>query len=614
MQGPRFMLHAWAMSSSGGEHEQLRYRHLAALTSPALSYLLPLLCICHVDMNAYFAQVEQLRLGLPASTPIVCVQWGSVIAVLYAARPYGILRIDSLLLARAKCPHLVAAHTAVYRRGELHWQYVEGMPSATTHKVLLDPYRRESRKIMRVFKKWCLEVEKASVDEAYLDLGPLVYRRVVELWPELARGLPDDELPEVLEMVQGRHLGVFEGVVIGDEGAHGSGSVVEPEAGDGSARGTDAAAEPDVRANSVPTSWPALVHLVASQIALAIRQDIHQSLGYTTSAGIASTKLVAKLALLWRKPDCQTVVLPEACAGFVDQHQLLDIGLLGGKVGQTVAQYLGLPRQHVCRYVVDHYATVGELEEALDGIRDDDKITPGGESIHDFASRFFHVVRGTRRSPLKSRVLVLLMLLNKNFRAAVASPAELALWMRVFAADVGNRVVELEEELRDRNNKRTQWYRPLRVSIYFKGENGVLVTRQATMPVVGDVERLPAMVYAKAMGLVYGLRDEKVWPCQLFGLGVSGWGDAPERTIDTWVRPGAALPLLAPPLPPAAPPLPPTAPPRKRPKRDILAQLTREPPPPGAWYCAECRSHITTPTAEHQDFHLALAVEAEWRT
>lgn len=111
------------------------------------------------------------------------------------------------------CPNLFAQHVATYRPGESESGYWDSV-DPTTHKVRgsvldicdgekaasrslpkvsLDPYRRESLKILAIFKEMVPkgEIEKASIDEAFLDLTPMVIDRLLELHPYLAT-VPDD--------------------------------------------------------------------------------------------------------------------------------------------------------------------------------------------------------------------------------------------------------------------------------------------------------------------------------------------------------------------------------------------------------------------------------------
>lgn len=56
--------------------------------------------VIHLDLDAFYAQVEQVRLSLPKSTPLVCIQWAGILAVSYAAREFGISRKDSIQEAK----------------------------------------------------------------------------------------------------------------------------------------------------------------------------------------------------------------------------------------------------------------------------------------------------------------------------------------------------------------------------------------------------------------------------------------------------------------------------------------------------------------------------------
>ena len=54
--------------------------------------------------------------------------------------------------AKKMCPHLHVQHVATYRNGEAEAGYW-GEVDPRTHKVSLDPYRRESLKILAIFKE-----------------------------------------------------------------------------------------------------------------------------------------------------------------------------------------------------------------------------------------------------------------------------------------------------------------------------------------------------------------------------------------------------------------------------------------------------------------------------
>ena len=57
-----------------------------------------------LDCDAFYAQVESIRLGLPSSTPLAVRQWDGLIAVNYAARTFGVSRFMRIEEAKEKCP------------------------------------------------------------------------------------------------------------------------------------------------------------------------------------------------------------------------------------------------------------------------------------------------------------------------------------------------------------------------------------------------------------------------------------------------------------------------------------------------------------------------------
>lgn len=48
--------------------------------------------IIHLDLDCFYAQVEQRRLQIPATEPVAVQQWGSLLAVNYVARAAGVKR------------------------------------------------------------------------------------------------------------------------------------------------------------------------------------------------------------------------------------------------------------------------------------------------------------------------------------------------------------------------------------------------------------------------------------------------------------------------------------------------------------------------------------------
>ena len=66
--------------------------------------------IIHLDLDCFYAQVEQKRLSIPAEVPCAVQQWEGLIAINYAARAQGITRHMRVHEAKARCPELVCVH------------------------------------------------------------------------------------------------------------------------------------------------------------------------------------------------------------------------------------------------------------------------------------------------------------------------------------------------------------------------------------------------------------------------------------------------------------------------------------------------------------------------
>ncbi|HEX7401032.1 MAG TPA: DNA polymerase IV [candidate division Zixibacteria bacterium] len=108
--------------------------------------------ILHVDMDAFFASVEQKERPWLAGKPVIVggdpkKRCGVVSAASYAAREYGIKAGMSLFAARRLCPH------AVFLIG------IHG-----------DKYEYVSSRLVKIFRQFTPQVEPYSIDEAFLDI------------------------------------------------------------------------------------------------------------------------------------------------------------------------------------------------------------------------------------------------------------------------------------------------------------------------------------------------------------------------------------------------------------------------------------------------------------
>jgi DNA polymerase eta len=257
-------------------------------------------CILHMDLDCYYCQVEQNRLGIPPSQPLAVRQWDDLIAVNYAARAFGIKRMDSFTEAKQKCPDLRVVHVATYREGEMRPRYhdeeeggEEGHPpSRAIHKASLESYRKESLRIFEILEEMCDVCEKGGLDEAFLDVTQRV-NNILEQSAEL----------DITEYV------LCAGNIVG---------------------------ELSVSRENIPLHDLRLI--VASHFAHDIRERLRTELNYTCSIGVAHNKTLAKLGSALRKPDQQTVILASGVAEFIRDVPFRKIRWLGGKLGAHVVE------------------------------------------------------------------------------------------------------------------------------------------------------------------------------------------------------------------------------------------------------------------------------------
>lgn len=470
------------------------------LNSSATLYQLPLTAIALIDMNAFFAQCEQHRLGKTLQDPVVCCQWQSLIAVSYAARKFGIGRMDTLKLAKDKCPGLIVGHAAVFKKGESHWLYLDGPPDQSIHKVSLDPYRRELRKIVKILKREVDLVERASVDESYLDLGRLLHAKLQELFPFLAEPGPDDDsLPEIPTTFPPELK--WEGEIY---------PTPEEEATQKQTLATNEKMEATQIITLVPANlerlpliadWDDVVMLVGSQLLYKFRQAIFTELGYTTSGGLATTKTVAKLAGGFIKPDLQTIIRPDALNNFLNNFELTDITTMGGKLGEVILQKLDVPQGvNSNAYIRDNY-TVEQIRKQLPEPQ-------LAEKIHLF-------VRGLNHQELRLRTDVKLMMSRKNFqlKRPVKTLADAFDWIRVYVGDLYGRLIELDDEnlnlllLQKSQGDKEFIYRPRTVSLQMTTTSWSKFSKQGPIPVIKNLDKFRLVLESAGFRLLCELME-----------------------------------------------------------------------------------------------------------
>ena len=161
----------------------------------------PLRCIIHLDLDCFYAQVESKRLGLPEDAPLAVQQWGGLLAINYAARKFEIKRGMRVEEAKKRCPTLHTPHVPLVvgdsgggSGGGGGGDSGAAEPDRSQAKVSLERYRTESAKIFALLESLAPALERASIDEAYIDATELAaeeHARVLadpEMWARAAGG------------------------------------------------------------------------------------------------------------------------------------------------------------------------------------------------------------------------------------------------------------------------------------------------------------------------------------------------------------------------------------------------------------------------------------------
>lgn len=448
------------------------FKHLSLLGQSSVHC--PLRVIAHIDLDAFYAQCEMVRLNVAEDQPLAVQQWQGLIAINYPARKYGLNRHVNITEAKKLCPELIMQHVATWREGDDKWAYREdSFKHIATDKVSLDPYRLQSRRILATIKEELpatpiQRVEKASIDEVYLDLSAQIHSELLRRYPELSGPPPYDDPTENLPRPSNTALNWHADALVDLDSS-------ETEDDD-----------PD---------WDDVAMLLGSEIVRDLRTVVRQKLKYTCSAGIARNKMMAKLGSGHKKPNQQTIVRNRAVQHFLSGFKFTKIRNLGGKLGDQV---------------VSIFATE-ELTELLTVPVEQMKSKLGEET----GRWLYGIIRGEDDSEVNSRTQIKSMLSAKSFRPSINTFDQATKWLRIFAADIYNRLVE--EGVVE--NKR----RPKTINLYHR--QGAQ-TRSKQLPIPSGKRIDEPVLFGLAQTLLgQVIVDGRAWPCANLSLSVGGFED-----------------------------------------------------------------------------------------
>uniref|UniRef100_A0A182J948 Uncharacterized protein n=1 Tax=Anopheles atroparvus TaxID=41427 RepID=A0A182J948_ANOAO len=243
--------------------------------------------IIHIDMDYYYAQVEEVLNPSLKDKPFAVKQRFCVVTSNYIARQYGVKKLQPVKEALAVCPELVLVN------GED-----------------LTKYKEMSVRINEIMHRFTPHVEKLGLDENYLDVTELLGERIEQLEASGDRSK--------LEYVEG---------------------LIHPTP---ERNPSEPATDRDLFRQCCCCGCDKRL-ILATHLAKEIRDCIFNELGLRCCAGIAHNKLLAKLVGAIHKQNKQTVLLPTWGSTFVASLGCVrSLTGVGEKTAQTLADCCGI--------------------------------------------------------------------------------------------------------------------------------------------------------------------------------------------------------------------------------------------------------------------------------
>uniref|UniRef100_A0A915BIW7 DNA polymerase eta n=1 Tax=Parascaris univalens TaxID=6257 RepID=A0A915BIW7_PARUN len=350
--------------------------------------------IALIDMDCFYAQVEQRLQPHLWGKPIVVAQYsnirgGGILAVSYEARPFGVKRFGMFAeQAKALCPELTVCY----------------VPSGEhSDKADLTRYRNASAEVFDVLNGFDsrIVVERASIDEAYLDLSDLVDYIVESETPAL-------KYSSSLDMFPTTHLANGHDIKASDE----------------------AICNYDREANLREWIIEACVQqrqglrlAVAAEIVERIRAEIKEKTQFSCSAGIGNNKMIAKLICSRHKPGQQTIIPDEFIGEIFRSTRILSIRNLGGKLGRALMNAFSIE-------------TMSELAEI--------SMQQLSERFSAQAKWIYNIARGIDDEPVRARDKQSSIAVSKNFpgSSALNSTSEVQTWLDGLVKELAKRLID----------------------------------------------------------------------------------------------------------------------------------------------------------------------------
>jgi nucleotidyltransferase/DNA polymerase involved in DNA repair len=242
-------------------------------------------CILHLDVDCFYGQCEHIDRGIPKDRPMAIGQKHIIVTSNYAARAYGVGKLESRDAALAKCPGLLI---------------VEGSD--------LEEYRKHAWKIYRSFRQACQEecfgaanvaVSKGSgMDEMMADLSVAID---ASLGADAATN--SNAASATLSILSESNVYIY-----GERGTSETTVLTEDQSG-ASAVVVSGSSSHLYDNDGCDEAIQRRLHR-AAEIAVRIRRRVLEETGFTTTLGISVNPLLAKLAGGLKKPHTVNVLYP----------------------------------------------------------------------------------------------------------------------------------------------------------------------------------------------------------------------------------------------------------------------------------------------------------------
>ncbi|XP_055617214.1 DNA polymerase eta isoform X1 [Toxorhynchites rutilus septentrionalis] len=263
-----------------------------------------------VDMDCFYCQVEEKMNPEIRGKPIAVVQYnpwqgGGIIAVNYPARAKGVTRHMRGDEARQHCPDIILPQVPQVRG-----------------KADISKYRDAGKEVAAVLQSFTPLLERASVDEAYLDITERVLVRLREM-NEGKFQLQPDKLANTFAV-----------------GYNNVQEFVQKISGDLEGERESQNHDFDTEEDHMTYKKSDIKLLIGASIVNEIRDAVKDKTGYECSAGIAHNKILAKLTAGFHKPNKQTILPLKSIPVMYQKLQIKKVKGLGGKLGEQVCELL----------------------------------------------------------------------------------------------------------------------------------------------------------------------------------------------------------------------------------------------------------------------------------